>query len=186
MRSSFSSDSLMENNVARSARIGYKTDMTEQEKQAIGKALGRVPSGVFILTAKHNDQATAMMASWVQQASFDPPTISVAIAKQRPIAELIRASKRLALSIVPNADKTLMKRYAKAKPGDDPFAGANTKLAPSGVPILADALAFLDCELIQIVDFDGDHDLYIAKITAAESLRDGEAFNHQRGNAFHY
>ncbi|HMB96574.1 MAG TPA: flavin reductase family protein [Tepidisphaeraceae bacterium] len=160
--------------------------MTEQEKQAIGKALGRVPSGVFILTAKHNDQATAMMASWVQQASFDPPTISVAIAKQRPIAELIRASKRLALSIVPNADKTLMKRYAKAKPGDDPFAGANTKLAPSGVPILADALAFLDCELIQIVDFDGDHDLYIAKITAAESLRDGEAFNHQRGNAFHY
>jgi flavin reductase (DIM6/NTAB) family NADH-FMN oxidoreductase RutF len=172
--------------VARRQTIGYNRAMDEQQKLAIGKALGRVPSGVFILSAKHNDESAAMMASWVQQASFQPPTVSIAIAKGRPISELIRASRRLALSIVPQGDKTLMKRYAKAKPLDDPFAGVNTQPAPSGVPILADALAFLDCELIQIADFGGDHDLFLAKITAGEQLRDGEAFNHQRGNGFHY
>jgi flavin reductase (DIM6/NTAB) family NADH-FMN oxidoreductase RutF len=172
--------------VARSAAIGYKTVMDEQQKQSIAKALGRVPSGVFILTAKYENLSAAMMASWVQQASFEPPSISIAIAKDRPIIPIIRASKRLALSIVPHGDKTLMKRYAKAKPGEDPFAGVNVRPAPSGVPILADALAYLDCELLDVLDFGADHDLYIAKITAGELLRDGDAFNHQRGNAFHY
>jgi flavin reductase (DIM6/NTAB) family NADH-FMN oxidoreductase RutF len=172
--------------MARTGIIGYKTFVTDDEKQAIAKALGRVPSGIFILTAKHNDTVAAMMASWVQQASFVPPVISVAVAKGRPIAQLIRDSKLLAISIVPNEDKSLMKHYAKLKASDDPFAGVRTKSAPSGVPILADALAFLDCRLIDVHDFGADHDLYIAEITAGDQLRDGTAFTHQRGNGFHY
>ncbi|HTL28205.1 MAG TPA: flavin reductase, partial [Tepidisphaeraceae bacterium] len=73
--------------------------ISDELKHSIGKALGRVPSGVFILTARHSDQASAMMASWVQQASFHPPTVSIALAKDRPIAEIIRASKQCVLSV---------------------------------------------------------------------------------------
>jgi len=160
--------------------------MTDDEKQAIGRALGRVSSGIFILTAKNGEQTAAMMASWVQQASFEPPTVSIAIAKTRPIVNLIRASKLLALSIVPHEDKSLLKRYGKLRPDENPFEGVNVKPAPSGVPILADALAFLDCKLIDVYDFGADHDLYVAQITAGNCLRDGTAFTHQRGNGFHY
>jgi 3-hydroxy-9,10-secoandrosta-1,3,5(10)-triene-9,17-dione monooxygenase reductase component len=127
-----------------------------------------------------------MMASWVQQASFAPPAVSVVIAKGRPIAELIRLSKRLALSIIPNEDKSLMKHYARLKGGDDPFAGVTTQPAPSGVPILSGALGWLDCRLIGTHDFGGDHDLYIAQITDGAMLCEGTAFAHQRGNGFHY
>jgi flavin reductase (DIM6/NTAB) family NADH-FMN oxidoreductase RutF len=127
-----------------------------------------------------------MLASWVQQAGFAPPSVSVAIARGRPIAPIIRASSKFALSIVSNEDKSLMKHYAKLKPGDDPFAGVTTRPAPSGVPILTDALAYLDCQLIQVCDFGTDHDLFIAAIAAGEMLREGTAFTHQRGNGFHY
>lgn len=160
--------------------------MNEQQKESIGRALGRIPSGVFVLTARHETQVSAILASWVQQTSFEPPAISVAVAKGRPIAELIRASNRLAVSVVPNEDKSLMKHYARLKPGEDPFAGVSTRPSPSGVPILSDALAFLDCELLQVCDFGGDHELFVARITAGELLREGTAFAHQRGNGFHY
>jgi hypothetical protein len=50
------------------------------------RALGRIPSGLFILTARFEDQSTGMLASWVQQVSFDPPLVSVAVKKGRFVA----------------------------------------------------------------------------------------------------
>lgn len=160
--------------------------MTDEQKLSIGKSLGRVVSGVYILTARYDLESSAMMASWVAQIGFDPPSVVVALAKGRPIARLIRESHRLALSIVPEGDKTLMKHYARLKAGDDPFAGMNTQPAPSGVPVLGDALGWLDCQLIAVHDDGGDHELFVAKVTAGELLREGTAFAHQRGNGFHY
>jgi 3-hydroxy-9,10-secoandrosta-1,3,5(10)-triene-9,17-dione monooxygenase reductase component len=160
--------------------------LNDPARQSIGKALGRIPSGVFILTAQHENRRDAMMASWVQQAGFGPPMVSVALAKGRDVAELIRAGKRFALSIIPGDDKALMKHYARLKSGDDPFAGVRTHPAPSGVPILSDALAFLDCRLLHVFDITSDHDIYIAEVTGGELFREGAAFTHQRGNGFHY
>src|SRR5436305_9837510 len=97
--------------------------ISEELKQTVGKALGRIPSGVFILTAAHGGETAAMMASWVQQASFDPPAISIAVAKERAIVDLIKSSKLLALSVIPQGDTTLMKKYARGiKPGENAFA----------------------------------------------------------------
>jgi flavin reductase (DIM6/NTAB) family NADH-FMN oxidoreductase RutF len=160
--------------------------MTDAQRHSIGKALGRIASGVFVLTAKHGEQTGAMLASWVQQAGFQPPAVSVAIARGRPVTEIIRTSNRLALSVVPNDDKSLMRHYARLKPGDEPFAGVKCSAAPSGVPVLSDALAWLDCRLLCIDDFGGDHELYVAEVTDAALLHEGTAFAHQRGNGFHY
>ena len=161
--------------------------ISEELKATVGKALGRVPSGVFILTAGSGGDATAMMASWVQQASFDPPTVSIAMAKGRPIADVINSSKRLALSIVPDGDSSLMKRYARGvKPGEDPFAGVEIFHTPGGVPAMKSALAWLECRLIETFDFGGDHELLIAEVVAGNILHPGTAFMHQRGSGFHY
>src|SRR5215203_1792553 len=106
---------------------------TDPAKINVGKALGRIPSGVFILTATHDGNSQAMMASWVQQASFEPLAISIGMAKGRPIGEMIKSDKRLALSIIPQDDTSLMKRYARGvKPDEDPFAGVETFTTPGG------------------------------------------------------
>ena len=42
----------------------------------LAAALGRVPSGLYILTARHGDAETGMLVSWVQQCSFAPPLVS--------------------------------------------------------------------------------------------------------------
>ncbi len=161
---------------------------TDPAQLAIGKVLGRVPSGIFVLTVKHEGKATAMLASWVQQAAFAPPAVSVALAKGRAVAEMIRASDRFALSIIAKDDTSLMKRYARGVNEDeDAFAGVKTTVAPIvGVPVLADALGYLECRLISTCDFAADHELFIGEVVGGALLRDGYAFAHQRGNGFHY
>src|SRR6476661_8003811 len=105
-------------------------------KQQIGKPLGKIPSGVFILTAQHDGRSSAMLASWVQQAAFAPPAVSVAVARDRPIVNLIRQSGRFALSVVAEHDKALMKRYARGiREGEDPFAGMHTAQTPAGITV---------------------------------------------------
>jgi flavin reductase (DIM6/NTAB) family NADH-FMN oxidoreductase RutF len=161
--------------------------VSDDFKHTVGKAIGRIPSGVFILTAAHGGEATAMMASWVQQAAFDPPAISVAVARERAIAQMIRASGKFSVSIIPDGDTTLMKRYARGiKPGEDAFAGVEILTTPAGIPALKSSLAWLDCQLLETCEFGGDHDLLIGEITAGELLHPGHAFTHQRGSGFHY
>jgi flavin reductase (DIM6/NTAB) family NADH-FMN oxidoreductase RutF len=160
---------------------------TDPQRMHLGKAIGRIPSGVYVLTARHENRTGAILASWVQQASFDPPTLSIALAKGRAIGESIRASKQLALSIVPEDDKSLMKHYARPMPDDaDPFAGVRVIDSPGRLPVLADALAWLECRVISTCDFGGDHEIIIAQIVAGEILREGKPFMHVRGNGFHY
>src|SRR6266496_2613096 len=150
--------------------------VTEELKQTVGKALGRIPSGVFVLTASYNGEKQAMMASWVQQASFDPPAISIAIAKERAIVELIKRSKTLALSVIPHGDTKLMKKYARGiKPGEDPFAGVEVFRTPGGIPTMKHALAWLEARLMSTCDFGGDHELLIAQVTHGAILHPGDA-----------
>ena len=51
-----------------------------KNKKEVGKALGRIPSGLFIVTAKYEDQEDAVLASWVNQSSFEPPEVTIALA----------------------------------------------------------------------------------------------------------
>ena len=127
------------------------------------------------------------MASWVQQAAFSPPSVSVAVHKDRPVRQAILSSRRLALAVLPQDDTSLMKKYARGvAPGQDPFEGVETLETPAGIPVPAGALAWLDCELTQAFDFGGDHEIHVARVTAAAILREGKSFTHLRGNGFHY
>ncbi len=128
-----------------------------------------------------------MLASWVQQAGFEPPAISIAVAKGRPIVDLIKTAKVFALSVAPEGDTTLMKRYARGiKPGEDPFEGVETVATPAGAIAIRSALAWLECKLVQVCDFHGDHELLVAQATDGAILQSGASFTHLRGSGFHY
>jgi flavin reductase (DIM6/NTAB) family NADH-FMN oxidoreductase RutF len=158
----------------------------DERKKTIGKAIGRIPSGVFILTAG-STESTAMMASWVQQAGFEPPTVSVAIAKARPIGEIIRRDKRFILNVIGETDHHLMRKYARGVPeGEDPFASVNVTRLDSGGVVLAECLAYIECSLISVCDYGGDHQLFIAQVVSGKMLREGQSFTHVRGSGFHY
>ncbi|MCC6424598.1 MAG: flavin reductase family protein [Phycisphaerales bacterium] len=156
-------------------------------KNTIGKALGRIPSGLFILTAGTGDQAGAMLASWVQQAGFQPPLLTVAIAADRPLVPIIRQEGHFVLSVVAEHEMALMKRFVRGvPPGPEALAGVNHRPSGAGVPILTDALAYMECRLKQICDLEADHLLMVGEVIDGAILREGASFTHLRGNGFRY
>src|SRR5437763_1820902 len=79
----------------------------------LGQALGRIPSGLYILTVRSGDRATGMLASWVQQAGFDPPMLTVAVRRDREVADLIDATGRFTLSQLAKGSKSLIRHFGR-------------------------------------------------------------------------
>ncbi|MEM9881949.1 MAG: flavin reductase family protein [Planctomycetota bacterium] len=134
-------------------------------------ALGRVPTGRFVLAAQHEDRRMGMLARWVQRVCDKPPMLSVAVAKGKPIMPLISESRRFALCQLGEDDRLLQRKFAQdSEPGDDPFLGFELRPSVLGnVPIVAGVLAYYECELACHMDVEGDHDLFVGHVHAAES-----------------
>lgn len=157
-----------------------------ENKENIGRALGKIPSGVGVLTAQSNGSESAMLASWFQQAAFDPPMISVAVNNSRPIASLIKDSKSFCLSVFHTNQKELFAHFAKGfEPGANPFDGINVARKTTQCAILQDAMVYLDCELVSVTEA-GDHSLYLGRVVDAGILDDGNSMVHMRKDGFRY
>lgn len=128
-------------------------DRDIQQRKSINndleKALGRISGGLYIITAKKGEAKGAMLASWVSQASFQPLGITISVAKDRAIESLMQVGDRFILNVLEEGNyQALMKHFLKRfPPGADRFAGVKTQPAENGSPILADALAYIECEV---------------------------------------
>ncbi|MBP5972812.1 flavin reductase [Brasilonema sp. CT11] len=142
----------------------------------VDKALGRISGGLYIITAKKGDVSSAMLASWVSQASFKPIGISIAVAKDRAIESLMQVGDKFVLNVLEEGKyQKLMKHFLKRfAPGADRFEGVKTQSAENGAPILGDALAYMECEVMSRMD-GGDHWLvystvYAGRVSKPEAL----------------
>jgi len=133
----------------------------------LDKAIGRISGGLYIITAQKGETNGAMLASWVTQASFDPPGFTVAVAKDRAIESLLQVDDTFVLNILEEGNyQNLMKHFLKRfPPGADRFAGVKVQTANNGSPILIDALAYLECQVVSRMDC-GDHWIVYSKVTA--------------------
>ncbi|RMD70395.1 MAG: MBL fold metallo-hydrolase [Cyanobacteria bacterium J149] len=133
----------------------------------LDKAMGRISGGLYIITAQKGETNGAMLASWVTQASFEPPGFTVAVAKDRAIESLLQVDDTFVLNILEEGNyQNLMKHFLKRfPPGADRFAGVKVQTANNGSPILIDALAYLECQVVSRMDC-GDHWIVYSKVTA--------------------
>jgi flavorubredoxin/flavin reductase (DIM6/NTAB) family NADH-FMN oxidoreductase RutF len=142
----------------------------------LDKALGRISGGLYIITAQKGDVKSAMLASWVSQASFKPLGLSIAVAKDRAIESLMQVGDRFVLNVLEEGNyQSLMKHFLKRfAPGADRFEGVRTQSAQNGAPILADALAYMECEVVSRMDCN-DHwivysNVYAGRVSKPDSL----------------
>ncbi|MCL1468182.1 diflavin flavoprotein [Argonema galeatum A003/A1] len=156
-----------------------QTDRTEQ-------AMGRVIGSLCVLTAKRGEISSAMLASWVSQATFNPPGLTVAVAKDRAVESLTHTGDKFVLNILQEG-KELRKHFLKPfSPAEDRFAGISTQEASNGCYILNDALAYLECTVQNRME-SGDHWVVYASIENGKVLHpDGVTAVHYRKSGSHY
>ena len=155
----------------------------------LDKALGRLSGGLYVVTARQQERASAMVASWVSQASFAPPGLTVAVAKDRAIETLMQVGDRFVLNILREDNhQSLLRHFLKRfPPGADRFAGVNTlDGVAEGGPVLGDALAYLGCRVQQRME-GPDHWIIYAEVEQG-NVADTEASTavHHRKVGNHY
>ena len=159
---------------------------TSDPHKSISSALGRVPSGVFILTATRDTIETGLLASWVQQCSFNPPMITFVVQRGRPIADLLAPGAMFTLNILEAAQTDMIAHFGKGFAlSANAFEDVDIRRVPPHGPILVEAHAYLLATVVQRQPA-GDHDLHIAEVTAGSLLEEGQPMVHIRKNGFHY
>jgi flavorubredoxin/flavin reductase (DIM6/NTAB) family NADH-FMN oxidoreductase RutF len=158
----------------------------------LDKALGRLSGGLYVVTARQGEgegvRSGAMVASWVSQASFDPPGVTVAVAKDRAIEALMQVGDRFVLNILREDNHQPLLRHflRRFPPGADRFAGVSVlEGVAAGGPVLGDALAFLGCRVAQRMEGPDHWIIYaeveqgnVADATAATAVHHRKVGNH--------
>jgi flavorubredoxin/flavin reductase (DIM6/NTAB) family NADH-FMN oxidoreductase RutF len=153
----------------------------EVQTDRTGQAVGRVTGSLCVLTAKQDDARLGFLTSWVSQASFNPPGLTIAIAKAQTADLLSRTGEPFVLNILKQG-KNLRRHFLKPPSlGDDPFATIATETATNGCPILTEALAYLECTVQNRMEC-GDHWLLYAVVEQGKVLDSAgvTAVNHRK------
>lgn len=153
----------------------------------VAKALGRVSGGLYVVTAAQGTATSAMVASWVSQASFEPPGFTVAIAKDRAIESLMQVGDKFVLNCLPeNGFEPIMKHFLiRFPPGADRFEGVNWAPASCGAPILKDASAYMECTIVSRME-TADHWIVYAQVQEGKVFKDEKTATHHRKVANYY
>lgn len=139
-----------------------QTDRTEQ-------AIGRITGSLCVLTARDGDFHTGVLTSWVSQATFSPPGITIALSKERAEVLLPGNGADFVLNILKEG-RNLRRYFLKPlSPGEDRFADVAHHPAPNGCLVLEDALAYLECKVQNRMDC-GDHLLLYATVENGKLL----------------
>jgi flavin reductase (DIM6/NTAB) family NADH-FMN oxidoreductase RutF len=156
-------------------------------ESSLAAALGRVPSGIFILTVRHDEQETGMLASWVMQAGFDPPAVTVCIRQGRYVADWLKAGRPFVLNVVAEKQNDLLKHFGKGFPPEaDAFVGLEVDRTSGGLTVLRSALAHLECKPTSRWFDSGDHHVFLAEVTGGRLADDRSPMVHVRKNGLNY
>ena len=154
--------------------------------KSLAAALGRVPSGLFVVTVRHGTRETGMLASWVQQCSFAPPQLSAAFGKDRWLLDWLTAGTTFAVNVLGEGQKQLVAHFGKGfGPGDPAFDGLEVRRSAETAPVLLAAHAYLDCRVVDRFDA-GDHVLVVGRVLGGAVLHEARPATHVRKSGMHY
>jgi len=166
--------------------------LQESRSEPAIQALGRVVGSLCVLTTVRGEGegrlSSAMVASWVSQASFSPPGLTVAVARDRAAETLLHVGDHFTLNVLAEGRQSgPMKRFLQPfPPGADRLAGLELQSTPQGQPILPEALAWMEATVLQRMEC-GDHWLLYARVDHG-GLLDAEGITavHQRRSGASY
>jgi flavin reductase (DIM6/NTAB) family NADH-FMN oxidoreductase RutF len=149
-------------------------------------ALGRIPSGLFVLTARRGDAESGMLTSWVQQCSFHPLLVSVVIRQDRPIAQWLTSGSEFTLNILDHTQTDMVAHFGRGFDLDEPaFEDLEIERPDGGGPVLQEAVAYLVCRVAGSYPV-GDHNLFLGEVIGGRVLAESQPMVHVRKSGSHY
>lgn len=153
---------------------------TTADPATMRHVLGHFPTGVTIVTAQGALGPVGLSVNSFTSVSLTPPLVAFFPAHTSGSWPVIRAAGTFCVNILDADAEPLARRFAT--PGADRFRDATWQPAPhSGAPLLADALAWVDCT-VEATMPTGDHDLVLGRVVALGSTDGRDPLLFHRGN----
>ena len=137
-----------------------------------------IPSGVFVVTLASGDRVNAYAAGWVVRVSEVPVMIQVAVWEENYSYELAQDAEHFVVHILEDDQQAVARHFGQQSGRSiDKLAGYATHPGTSGLPVLDDCIAHLECEVTFRRVF-GDHIVLVGKVIDSNIHRDGDALIH--------
>ncbi|AUT01457.1 flavin oxidoreductase [Nostoc sp. CENA543] len=159
--------------------------VTEAQIDRTEQAVGRIIGSLCVVTTRDQDHHKGILTSWISQATFNPPGIMLAIAQEQNADLMRHPGDKFVLNILKEGKNVRRYFSRQSTLGDNPFAHLETKTADNGCLILTEALAYLECTVINQLEC-GDRYLIYAVIDKGEVLEgDGvTAIEHRKSGSY--
>ena len=135
------------------------------DARAFRDALARFATGVAFVTAAPDGEPFGLVVNTLTSVSLEPPLVSFSPARSSVTWARMRRAGRFGVSVLGRQHERFAKRATA--PGADRFAGLDWKLGPGGVPLLTDALATIECEIVAEHP-TGDHWIVVGQVDALQ------------------
>ena len=147
-------------------RVGDDAGAQDEYDKLRRRVLWTLPYGLYIVGSRDGERRNGMTLNWATQVSFEPKLVAIGVEQPAFTHELITAGGAFSLCTVAREDRAIVRKFTKPVEVD---LGAKTLNGfpfhdgVTGVPILDQAPAFLDCEVRQAVPV-GNHTLFIGEV----------------------
>ena len=154
------------------------TGTAELDREVFREVIGHFTSGVTVISATSDGRDYGMTASAVTSLSLEPPMMMVCLNNRGSTQEAITRSGAFAVSVLAEGQHELAKHFGSR--AEDKFAGVPTTRSASGLPLIRDALAVLECEVSDDI-VGGTHRVFLARVVGAVA-RPGSPLAYFRGS----
>jgi len=133
------------------------------DARSFRSALGRFATGVAFVSGAPEGEPAGLIVNSLVSVSLQPPLVSFCASRTSLTWSRMRRTGRFGVSVLGCQHERFTRRAMP--PGADRFAGVHWELGRSGVPLLADALASLECTIVAEHPA-GDHWIVVGRVTS--------------------
>ena len=142
--------------------------------------MGRVPSGVAVVTVDANGQRLGLTVGSLVALSLEPPLVAIVVSRQAAMHELLRETGGFAVSILAARQERLAQHFARGVPPIAMWRGIAVQAGVSGAPLLEGALGWLECRLRDELAV-GTHTLFVGEVLRIKLGEDAPPLQRSRG-----
>ena len=156
---------------------GATGEVRAVDQDVFRDVIGRFASGVTVITTTEQGRDHGTTASAVSSLSMDPPMVLVCLNRTSDTQAAILSSGVFGVNILAEDQDRIAYKFAKK--GEDKFDGVAVDRGATGVPLVRDALAHIECEVKETVA-GGTHTVFLAEVQQAAG-REGPPLTYFRG-----
>ncbi|MGI9033981.1 MAG: flavin reductase family protein [Acidimicrobiales bacterium] len=143
------------------------------------QVLGHYATGVTVVTTADGGEPAGLSVNSFTSVSLAPPLVAFCVARQSSTWPRIRATGRFCVNILSEDQEDLCRAFA-VHGGQDKFRGVGWRPAESGAPIVAGALAWVDCT-VYAEQVAGDHIIVVGQVGDMGVAHEGRPLVFYRG-----